>query len=415
MIWKTEHLYWKRLYKDLLEDIKNQDYRDNFVGVIGVGKKEGSLGRMTIKALSGFLNLGLYLYDIDKDSLEIAHKNLETNRCPGAKRLEDQCLTRFNKKADIETILKETELIIICIDSNADLVKKGIKLSEEYKKLAKDKTTKEQDTIFKNLLEKAPKRKEWLKGNVRPIVELADYFRKYNYRGKVVVVTEPPDVLAQIFCIYSGMPVSKVIGFNSDSFRFEKNIIDKAKIQEHLGMPQVLYAFVVGEHGAEMVPLVSQAWVNGSRLMDYFIGKPDVVQDIIEKTKYAGYEPFIKEGNYASTELSSSIAKVCSWILKNPDYIMSQSTYVALDENKDPIMPSIDEKNGIVTHARGGLFISYPLTIKNGLFVPVNQLPNPDDKMPIPFLIQGEEKDSFLRGYSNLKRTLEEIREKEWE
>lgn len=90
--------------------------------------------------------------------------------------------------------------------------------------------------------------------------------RLAGYRGTVVVVSNPVDVLVRVIVEASGLPPARVIGTGT--------MLDTARLRQMLGerlglAPASLHAQVVGEHGDSEVVLWSGARAGGVPLRDW--------------------------------------------------------------------------------------------------------------------------------------------------
>lgn len=101
-------------------------------------------------------------------------------------------------------------------------------------------------------------RLELLRDNAAIIAGIAGQFR--GYEGIVVVVTNPVDVLTQVFQMESGLRPERVIGTGT--------MLDTTRLREILGRelrvdPRSVHAQVIGEHGDSEVCVWSTAVVGG--------------------------------------------------------------------------------------------------------------------------------------------------------
>src|SRR5262249_6218126 len=99
-------------------------------------------------------------------------------------------------------------------------------------------------------------RLDLLRGNAAIVREIGRRFA--GYRGTVVMVTNPVDVLTQVMVEASGLPPARVLGTGT--------MLDTARLREALGRalrlnPHSIHAQVVGEHGDSEVVLWSGARV----------------------------------------------------------------------------------------------------------------------------------------------------------
>ncbi|MFB5630003.1 MAG: malate dehydrogenase [Nitrosopumilaceae archaeon] len=109
-------------------------------------------------------------------------------------------------------------------------------------------------------------RVELLSDQVRMIRDIAKQIKKYSSHAKILVISNPVDVLTYFFQKESGFPREKVIGVASslDSSRFRYLIskelnTDQSKIKNSL---------VLGEHGDSMVPIFSLAKFDKKPIME---------------------------------------------------------------------------------------------------------------------------------------------------
>src|SRR4051794_2819297 len=114
-------------------------------------------------------------------------------------------------------------------------------------------------------------RLDLLKDNALVIRELAAHFREY--RGIVIIVTNPVDVLVHQFAAASGLPLERVLGTGT--------MLDTARLRHILSRtlhvaPQSIHAHVIGEHGDSEVVLWSTATVAGMPLARWPGWAPDM-------------------------------------------------------------------------------------------------------------------------------------------
>ena len=107
-------------------------------------------------------------------------------------------------------------------------------------------------------------RLELLKDNAAIIAEIAGDFE--SYEGIVVVVTNPVDILTQVFQRESGLPPARVIGTGT--------MLDTTRLRQILGRelgvdPRSAHAQVIGEHGDSEVCVWSTAVVGGMSLDEW--------------------------------------------------------------------------------------------------------------------------------------------------
>jgi L-lactate dehydrogenase len=87
-----------------------------------------------------------------------------------------------------------------------------------------------------------------------------------GFRGIILVISNPVDVLTWLVREQSGLPASRVIGSGT--------ILDSARLREYMSRhcrvsPQNVHAYVLGEHGDTSVPAWSMLSIAGVRLVDF--------------------------------------------------------------------------------------------------------------------------------------------------
>ena len=134
-------------------------------------------------------------------------------------------------------------------------------------------------------------RLDLLRDNAKILRELGGRLR--GYRGLVVVVTNPVDVLTYVVAESSGLPPERVIGTGT--------MLDTARLRQVLGQelridPHSVHAQVVGEHGDSEVVLWSSAYVGGTPLREWPGWSPEREQPIATEVRTAAYEIIKRKG-----------------------------------------------------------------------------------------------------------------------
>lgn len=109
-------------------------------------------------------------------------------------------------------------------------------------------------------------RVELLSDQVQMIQDIAKQIKQYASDAKVLVISNPVDVLTYFFQKASGFPREKVIGVASslDSSRFRYLIAKELKTNQS----KIENSLVLGEHGDSMVPIFSLAKFDNKPIME---------------------------------------------------------------------------------------------------------------------------------------------------
>ena len=197
-------------------------------------------------------------------------------------------------------------------------------------------------------------RLDLLRDNARILRELGEKLR--DYRGLVVVVTNPVDVLTYVLAESSGLPPERVIGTGT--------MLDTARLRQVLGEelrvdPHSVHAQVVGEHGDSEVVLWSSAHVGGIPLREWSGWSPAREQPIATEVRTAANEIIKRKGatNHAiglttAALLRSAlrgerrvltVSRVQSGALGLRDVALSLPTVVDVAGAVDVIAPKMDD------------------------------------------------------------------------
>jgi malate dehydrogenase len=136
--------------------------------------------------------------------------------------------------------------------------------------------------------------------------ELSDQIMKHNQTAKVLIITNPVDILT--WYMKRKWPEMNVFGLGCslDTMRFRFFIAEAVD-----GSVDCARGIVIGMHNETMVPLANHATVGGVPIR-HILGK-DVVEDVIRKTRTAGTTITQKlrnhSGNYAAVHVVTQITE----------------------------------------------------------------------------------------------------------
>jgi L-lactate dehydrogenase len=200
-------------------------------------------------------------------------------------------------------------------------------------------------------------RLDLLRDNAKILRELGAKLR--DYRGLVVVVTNPVDVLTYVIAESSGLPPERVMGTGT--------MLDTARLRQVLGQelrvdPLSVHAQVVGEHGVSEVVLWSSAHVGGTPLREWPGWSTEREQPIATEVRTAAYEIIKRKGatNHAiglttAALLRSAlrgerrvltVSRVQTGALGLRDVALSLPTVVDVGGAVDVIPPTMDDVEG---------------------------------------------------------------------
>jgi L-lactate dehydrogenase len=162
-------------------------------------------------------------------------------------------------------------------------------------------------------------RLDLLRENAALVRELAPRFAAY--RGIIVLVTNPVDVLTHVFQRASGLPAERVVGTGT--------LLDTARLRQVLGRElgvdaRSVHAQVVGEHGDSEVVLWSSATIGGMALRRWPGWQSGREAGLAEEVRTAAYEIIQRKGatNHAIGLVTAALLR---WMLRGESRVVTVS------------------------------------------------------------------------------------------
>ena len=143
--------------------------------------------------------------------------------------------------------------------------------------------------------------------------------------AKVLVVSNPVDILTYVAAKSLGLPEHQVLGLGTqlDTIRF------CSLICQQLGTPATqTNALILGEHGDSMVPIWSSATIGGLPLEKYPGWTPALANQLFTRTKKSGAEVISKKGG-AGFAVGIAIRDVIESIILDSRRVLPVSTVQA--------------------------------------------------------------------------------------
>jgi L-lactate dehydrogenase len=162
-------------------------------------------------------------------------------------------------------------------------------------------------------------RLELLRDNAKIIEKIG--LQLTGYRGIIVMVSNPVDILTQLMVKASGLPFSRVIGTGT--------MLDTARLRQVLGRklqidPHSIHAQVVGEHGDSEVVLWSGAQVGGVPLESWPGWDRDRESRIAEEVRTAAYQIIQRKGS-TNHAIGLATAELLQCMLRGEQRVLTVS------------------------------------------------------------------------------------------
>jgi len=224
-------------------------------------------------------------------------------------------------------------------------------------------------------------RLDLVKKNVSIFKSIIPNIKQLDYKGIILVVSNPVDILTYVTLKLSGLNENKVIGSGTtlDTARF------KYKLGEHLGVDsRSVHAFIIGEHGDSEIAVWSSANISGIPIHSFceskgFFNHDEAMIKIASEVKNSAYE-IIKRKRATYYGVAMATKRIVEAI------ILDQKSII-------PVSRIINNKYGI-----NDVALSMPAIIgKNGV------------ESEVPISLSKEEENELKKSAETLKNVLKEI------
>lgn len=197
-------------------------------------------------------------------------------------------------------------------------------------------------------------RLDLVKKNIKIFESIIPEISKRNFKGIMLIVANPVDILTHVAIKLSGLPENRVIGSGTvlDTARL------KCEIGEHLNVDsRSVHAFIIGEHGDSEIAAWSCANVSGIPLNDFcemrgHFDHKKATEKIASDVKNSAYE-IISRKKATNYGIAMSVKRICEAIVRDEKSILPVSAMMHGEYGTKDIvlsMPSIVGKNGFETH-----------------------------------------------------------------
>jgi len=149
---------------------------------------------------------------------------------------------------------------------------------------------------------------------------------KRDFRGIILVVANPVDILTYVTVKLSGYPQSRVFGSGT--------VLDSARLKyllgEHLGVDsRSVHSYIIGEHGDSEIAAWSSANVSGVPLNDFcelrgHFDHREAMERILDEVRNSAYRIIEKKGaTYYG--IAMSVKRICQAIIRDEKSVLPLS------------------------------------------------------------------------------------------
>ena len=190
--------------------------------------------------------------------------------------------------------------------------------------------------------------------NVNIFKSIIPEIAKRNYKGILLIVANPVDILTYTAVKLSGLPENRVIGSGT--------VLDTARLKyalgEHLEVDsRSVHSFIIGEHGDSEIVAWSSTNVSGIPVNDFcelrgHFNHEEAMHRIADDVKNSAYDIIAKK-HATYYGIAMSVRRICECIVRDEKSILPISTVMHGDFGIEDVclsMPTILSAEGVETH-----------------------------------------------------------------
>lgn len=189
--------------------------------------------------------------------------------------------------------------------------------------------------------------------NVNIFKSIVPEIAKRNYKGILLIVANPVDILTYTAVKLSGLPENRVIGSGT--------VLDTARLKyalgEHLEVDsRSVHSFIIGEHGDSEIVAWSSTNVSGIPVNDFcelrgHFNHEEAMHRIADDVKNSAYDIIEKKGaTYYG--IAMSVKRICECIMRDEKSILPISSMMHGEYGISDIclsMPTVVGREGVET------------------------------------------------------------------
>ncbi len=197
-------------------------------------------------------------------------------------------------------------------------------------------------------------RLDLVKKNISIFKSIIPEIKKRNFKGIVLVVANPVDILTTVALKLSGLPENRVLGSGT--------VLDTARLKYELGNhlnvdSRSVHAFIIGEHGDSELPAWSSVNISGVPLHSFcemrgYSDHEKNMKRIAEEVKNSAYK-IIEKKKATYYGVAMAVKRICEAIVRDEKSILPISSMMHGEYGIEGIslsMPTIVGKDGVETH-----------------------------------------------------------------
>ena len=179
----------------------------------------------------------------------------------------------------------------------------------------------------------------------KEVIDISEKIKSVGFRGVLIALTNPVDVVTSLFQHYTGLPKERVIGTGT--------LLDTARMKRVVGVrfgvdPRSVYGYNLGEHGNSQFTAWSQVRVKGQLI--HTLTSEKVLEEMATEAMKGGHTVFYGK-KYTSYGIASAAIRLALAVVSDAHEELPITNYYApLDTYLS--YPAIIGRNGVIEQVK---------------------------------------------------------------
>ncbi|MBZ2147416.1 L-2-hydroxyisocaproate dehydrogenase [Streptococcus gordonii] len=157
----------------------------------------------------------------------------------------------------------------------------------------------------------------------KEVIEVSKKIKEVGFKGILIAITNPVDVVTSLYQHYTGLPKERVIGTGT--------LLDTARMKRAVGVrfgvdPRSVYGYNLGEHGNSQFTAWSQVRVKGQSISK--LTSEEVLEEIATEAMRGGHTVFYGK-KYTSYGIASAAIRLALAVISDAHEELPVTNYYA--------------------------------------------------------------------------------------
>lgn len=157
----------------------------------------------------------------------------------------------------------------------------------------------------------------------KEVIEVSKKIKEVGFKGILIAITNPVDVVTSLYQHYTGLPKERMIGTGT--------LLDTARMKRAVGVrfgvdPRSVYGYNLGEHGNSQFTAWSQVRVKGKPISK--LTSEDVLEEIATEAMRGGHTVFYGK-KYTSYGIASAAIRLALAVISDAHEELPVTNYYA--------------------------------------------------------------------------------------